>query len=167
MAHCKLLSQHDCRSEGRKSNPTPLKYEARVCLGVEPFGILNWPASSAEVDKALGPPTTGLTADCLCMTSCARHSCLNLSSKTAADCYSAMKVYFNVTSLHLCAVNSMFSKNSNYSTASLIRTNWDSRMFGLVNFRINRVLHNTRREGGGIGHSRDDSKVVQTKLQRK
>jgi hypothetical protein len=41
-----------------------------------------------------------------------------------------------------------------YSRASLIRTNWDSGMFGLVNFRINRVLQNTRpREGGGIGDS--------------
>jgi hypothetical protein len=27
-------------------------------------------------------------------------------------------------------------------------------MFGLVNFRINRVLQNTRRGGGGIGDSR-------------
>jgi hypothetical protein len=38
-----------------------------------------------------------------------------------------------------------------YSTASLIRTNWDLGMFGLVNFRINLVLQNTR---AGIGDSR-------------
>jgi hypothetical protein len=40
-----------------------------------------------------------------------------------------------------------------YSRASLIRTNWDSGMIGLVNFRIKWVLQNTRREGG-IGDSR-------------
>jgi hypothetical protein len=41
-----------------------------------------------------------------------------------------------------------------YSTASLIRNNWDSGMFGLVIFRINRVLQGTRRGGGGDGDSR-------------
>jgi hypothetical protein len=39
-----------------------------------------------------------------------------------------------------------------YSRASLIRTNWDSGMFGLVNFRINRVLQSTR-PGKGIGRA--------------
>jgi hypothetical protein len=36
-----------------------------------------------------------------------------------------------------------------YSRASLIRTNWDLGMFGWANFRINRVLQNTRPGGGG------------------
>jgi hypothetical protein len=39
--------------------------------------------------------------------------------------------------------------STTYNRASLIRTNWDSGMFGLVNFRINRVLQNTRPGGGG------------------
>jgi hypothetical protein len=53
------------------------------------------------------------------------------------------------------AVDLMFKKEMKkslivkYSRASLIRTNWDSVMFGSVNFRINRVLQNTRRGGGG------------------
>jgi hypothetical protein len=38
-----------------------------------------------------------------------------------------------------------------YSRASLIRTDWDSGMFGLENIRINRVLQDTRRGGGGGG----------------
>jgi hypothetical protein len=38
---------------------------------------------------------------------------------------------------------------SYYSRASQIRTNWDKGMFGLVNFRIERVLQNTRGVGGG------------------
>jgi hypothetical protein len=37
------------------------------------------------------------------------------------------------------------SASNKYSRASLFRTNWDSGMLGLVNFRINRVLQNTRR----------------------
>jgi hypothetical protein len=36
-----------------------------------------------------------------------------------------------------------------YSRASVIWTNWDSVMFGLVNFRISLVLQNTWRGGGG------------------
>jgi hypothetical protein len=36
-----------------------------------------------------------------------------------------------------------------YSRDSLIRTNWDSGMFGFVNFRINRVF--TKYGGGGGG----------------
>jgi uncharacterized protein YlxW (UPF0749 family) len=43
----------------------------------------------------------------------------------------------------------------NYRRASLIRTIWDWGMFGVVNFRSDRVLQNTRRGGrGGIGDSR-------------
>jgi hypothetical protein len=38
-----------------------------------------------------------------------------------------------------------------YITASLIRTNWDSGMFGLVNFQINRVLQKYTAGGGGGG----------------
>jgi hypothetical protein len=40
-------------------------------------------------------------------------------------------------------------KDNIYSRASLIRNNWDSGMFRLLNFRINRVLQNTRRGVGG------------------
>jgi hypothetical protein len=40
------------------------------------------------------------------------------------------------------------------SRASLIRNNWDSGMFGLVHFLINRVLQNTRPGGGGQRFSR-------------
>jgi hypothetical protein len=50
-----------------------------------------------------------------------------------------------------------------YSRASLIRTNWDSGMFGLVNFRINRVLQNTRRRGGGGGRIFPRSLVLSEK----
>jgi hypothetical protein len=38
---------------------------------------------------------------------------------------------------------------SKYSRASLIRTNWDLGIFGLVNFRINRVLQKKMAGGGG------------------
>jgi hypothetical protein len=46
-----------------------------------------------------------------------------------------------------------YNDNTKYSTASLIRNNWDSGIFGLVNFRINRGSQNTRRSrrgGGGV-----------------
>jgi hypothetical protein len=47
--------------------------------------------------------------------------------------------------------DSMFLQNAGmYSRSSLIQTNWDSGMFGLVNFRINLVLQNTRGGGGRV-----------------
>jgi hypothetical protein len=49
-----------------------------------------------------------------------------------------------------------------YSRASLIRTNSDSGMFGLVNFGINRILQNTRQGVGGIG----DFRALSSECQR-
>jgi hypothetical protein len=51
---------------------------------------------------------------------------------------------------HSCLSDYLFARKLQYSRASLIRTLWDSGMFGLVNFRINWVLQNTR----GVGDSR-------------
>jgi hypothetical protein len=56
----------------------------------------------------------------------------------------------------ICTYNVSLSRSTlplhTHSRASLIRTNWDSFMFGFVNFRINQVSQNTR-WGGGIGDS--------------
>jgi hypothetical protein len=50
----------------------------------------------------------------------------------------------HVEIFRLCSTNMTYTKSGyKYSRASLIRTNWNSGMFGLVIFRISRVLQNT------------------------
>jgi hypothetical protein len=107
-----------CPAVDRRSNPRLPKYDARVSLEAEQLGTLNWPpAASAEVDKALNPPTVGLRAQCLWVTtSSALHSCLSLSSNTAVGFVTGRR-WQSSPSLPLCiwyskgvySVNSMFS----------------------------------------------------------
>jgi hypothetical protein len=55
-----------------------------------------------------------------------------------------MRWAWHVEIFRLCSTNITCRESEyKYIRTSLIRTNWDSGMFGLANFRISRVLQNT------------------------
>jgi hypothetical protein len=105
------------------------------------WGLLYWIFGNVGVHTGLNWPRIRRSAGLLRT----RRLTLRIQQK-AADFFSN---WVTVTFSRICPADLVrFIITLRYSRASLIRTNWDSGMFGLVNLRINRVLQNTRREGG-------------------